>query len=315
MGYKNLGQQTFWDSTQKSKATRLDELAKHIDFELFKPHLEKAFPPHQLGQGKYHPLVLFKMMLLQKWHDLSDRAVEDNVIDRISFRRFLGLSAQDPVPDSTSLGNFRKALREKGLLEELFALLSAHLQEQGLLVNSGTLVDVTFVSAPISKDRDGDWRDTDADFGHKGHGYSLATNVDKETKFVVKTAFGSARPHDSQYFKPVLTGQEKELWADSAFAHFEQELQEAGVTAHLNEKAYRNKPLTDTQKERNREKSKVRSRVEHPYAVLKENQGFRRVRYLGLLANQADALMHVIAYNLQRMSFLIRSKPHQKQPA
>jgi IS5 family transposase len=304
MGYKQFGQQTFWDVRQGQRETKLDDLRTRIDFEIFRSLLEAAFPPHRLGQSKYPPLFLFKVMLLQKWHGLSDEGVEAAIADRLSFKRFLGMSSTDSIPDATTLVLFRKALREKDLLDELFSLLDKHLREQGLLVNGGQMVDVTFVAAPKAKDADKNWLDTDADFGHKGHGYSMATNVEKTSKLIAKVEMGSARPHDSQYLASVLTGEEQELWADSAFVHLAPGLEARGISTHIHEKPYRNRPLTDEQKESNRIKSKTRARVEHPYAELKYRQGFRVVRYWGLVANRADALLHSIAYNLKRMCFL-----------
>lgn len=308
LGYKTFGQQTFWDVRGSQRETRLDRLAGQIDFEVFRPELESAFPPHQLGQSKYPPLFLFKVMLLQKWYGLSDEGVEANIADRQSFKRFLGMSSTDSIADSTTLVLFRKALREKALFEVLFKLLDGHLREQGLLVNSGHRVDVRFVAAPKAKDSQKNWLDTDADFGHKGHGYSMTTNVEKVSRLIVAVEMGSARPHDSQYLDTVLTGAEKELWADSAFVHQVKDLEAKGITTHINEKAYRNRPLTDEQKEHNRLKSRVRARVEHPYADIKCKQGFRGVRYLGRLANRADAFLHTLAYNLQRMCFLKQPK-------
>jgi IS5 family transposase len=308
MGYKQFGQQTFWDVSQGYRETKLDDLAGLIDFEIFRFKLESCFPPHRLGQSKYPPLFLFKVMLLQKWYGLSDEGVEAAIADRMSFKRFLGMSTTDSIPDSTTLVLFRKALREKGLMDELFALLDQYLREQGLLVNGGQMVDVTFVAAPKAKDGDKNWLDADADFGHKGHGYSMSTNVEQSSKLIAKVAMGSARPHDSQYLEAVLTGEETELWADSAFVHLVPELEARGIATHIHEKPYRNKPLNDVQKESNRIKSKTRARVEHPYAEIKCVQGFRIVRYLGIVANRADALLHSIAYNLKRLCFLQRAK-------
>ena len=120
----------------------------------------------------------------------------------------------------------------------------------------------------------------------------------------------SARPHDSQHFDDVLIGNETEVWADSAYRSEEREkqLEEADIKSQVNVKAQRNKPLSETQKAANREKSKVRARVEHCYAQIKVHHGFNRTRYYGMKANRCDAFCHAIAYNFRRGVFLLKQQ-------
>jgi IS5 family transposase len=192
-------------------------------------------------------------------------------------------------------------------------VLNHELEKRQVKVKSGTLVDATFIEAPKGKRKNGEKTDPDADYGHKGHGYSMHTNVGEKDKLIHDVEMSSARPHDSQHFDDVMIGNETEVWADSAYRSEEREkqLEEAEVKSQINEKAKRNQPLTEQQKASNKEKSKVRSRVEHCYAQMKTHDGFNRTRYYGMKANRCDAFLHAVAYNFRRGVFLLKQQVRQ----
>ena len=217
---------------------------------------------------------------------------------------------EDAIPDETTICRFRNRLKEAGTYEWLFEILNQELEKRHVKVKSGTMVDATFVEAPNGKRENGEKTDPDADHGHKGHGYSVHTNVGEKDKLIHALEMSSARPHDSQHFDDVLIGDETEVWADSAYRSEDREkqLEDEGIESHIHEKAQRNKPLTDEQKESNRVKSKTRARVEHCYAQMKFHDGFTRTRYYSLEANRADAFFHAIAYNLRRGVFLLKQQ-------
>lgn len=318
--HKAYGQQTVWDealrvvSQKGRRKTRfLFELTDWFDFEVFRPFLETEFRPHKLGQSSYDPLLLFKVVMLQKWYGLSDPGVEELIYDRLSFRDFLGLGLHDPIPDETTICNFRNRLVKSGLYERLFALLKQQLTERGVLVKGGSIVDATFVEAPKGKRQDGSKVCQGADFGHKGHGQSVHVNGNFD-KLIVNLEVTSARPHDSQHIGDVLTGEESVLYADSAYGakEYRAVLAEVGIEDQIIEKASAHHPLTEEQKARNREKSRVRSRGEHIFATWKTVQGFVRVRYDNLWSNRADAFFHATAYNLRRGLFLSKNGLYQR---
>lgn len=313
--YKAQGQQTIWDERMREhsagkrrKTAFLFELKEWLDFEEFRPLLEREFKAHALGQSSYDPVFLFKVILLQKWYDLSDPDVEELLYDRVSFRDFLGLGLNDAVPDETTICLFRKRLKESGLYEKLFRRVNELLSERGLLVKTGAIVDATFVKAPKGKKQDGTPSDSGADYGHKGHGYSVHVNATLDT-LITEVEVTSARPHDSQHISDVLTGEETALYADSAYgaAEYRETLEELEIEDHILEKAQKNKPLTDEQNATNREKSRIRSRVEHIFGHWKVRHGFEQVRYDNLRANRLDAFFHAIAHNLRRGLFLSKS--------
>jgi IS5 family transposase len=301
---------------QKIKHNRthiLEEVGQYLDFEIFRPTLEKVFTTSNTGPLRFDPILLFKVMIIQKWFNLSDPEAEAQIYDRLSFRRFLHLSLQDEIPDETTICRFRNQLKVSGQYEWLFEILNQELEQRHVKVKSGTLVDATFVEAPKGKRSNGKKTDPDADYGHKGHGYSVHTNVGETDKLIHDLEMSSARPHDSQHFDDVLIGDETDIWADSAYRSqsCEKQLEKAGIESHINEKGKRNKPLTEQQKAANRKKSKVRARVEHTYAQIKVHDGFNRTRYLGMPANRSDAFFHAIAYNLRRGVFLLKQQVGQ----
>jgi IS5 family transposase len=318
MRCKPHGQKTLFDEwvEQKIKHNRtnvLEEAGQYLDFEIFRPLLEGIFPDSGYGPRFFDPVLLFKIIILQKWFNLSDPEVEAQIYDRLSFRRFLCLSMEDDIPDETTICRFRNALKESGQYEWLFEVLNRELEERHVKVKSGTLVDATFIEAPNGKRKNGEKTDPDADYGHKGHGYSMHTNVGEKDKLIQDVEMSSARPHDSQHFDDVMIGNETEVWADSAYRSEEREkqLEEAGIESQINEKAQRNKPLTEEQKASNRKKSKTRARVEHSYAQMKVHDGFNRTRYYGMPANRCDAFLHAIAYNFRRGVFLLKQQVRQ----
>jgi IS5 family transposase len=292
-------------SEKRKLPTYLSQVEEVIDFEAFRPLLEKE-KESNYGAKAYDRVLLWKITCLQKWYGLSDEAIEAAIGDRVSFQLFLSILWDDPIPDATTLCHFRKALRTERLYEQLFKALNDMLEAQELKTVEGCMVDVTFVAAP--KGKTGHKTDPEAEYGYKGHGYSLTTNVDKTSKLIHKVNVSSARPHDSKQVDAVLTGKEKQLWADSAFSEStEKRLQEKGIETHILKKGKRNHPLTPEEKAHNRFLSKTRARVEHPYATLKLKHLLTRTRYLGLENNRCDFFCHVIAYNLHRAAFLFKS--------
>lgn len=313
--YRAYGQQTVFDVLFRERVVRkktslLQEIGKYLDFEIFRPVLEGLFYDSGMGPCRYDVVLMWKIVMLQKWYGLSDPGVEEEISDRLSFREFLGLSLNDAIPDETSICLFRKVLRETESYDWLFEILNQELEKRDVKVKGGSMVDATFIEAPKGKRKDGSKTDPDADYGHKGHGYSMHNNVGEQDKLIHDLAVTSARPHDSQHFEDVMVGDETKIWADSAYRSEEREktLQEEKIESYILEKAQRNKPLTPEQKASNKDKSKVRARVEHPHAQLKEHQKFRRTRYYGLAANRCDTFLHAIAYNLRRGVFLLKQQ-------
>jgi len=179
----------------------------------------KPFYPKPKGAGR-PPVGLERMLrihFLQHWFNLSDPAVEEALYDSRAMRRFVGIDlGREPAPDETTVCNFRHLLEAHNLGDQLFAMINAYLQENGLKVSTGTIVDATIIDAPSStKNKDGE-RDPSMHqtrkgnqwyFGMKGH-----IGVDSQTKLIHSVAATAANVHDSQLLGDLLHGDETRVW-------------------------------------------------------------------------------------------------------
>jgi IS5 family transposase len=254
----------------------------------------KPFYPKPKGAGR-PPVGLERMLrihFLQHWFNLSDPAVEEALYDSRAMRRFVGIDlGREPAPDETTICKFRHLLEAHNLGNQLFVLINEYLQENGLKVSTGTIVDATIIDAPSStknkdKRRDPEMHQTKKGnewfFGMKGH-----IGVDSQTKLIHSVAATAANVHDSQLLGDLLHGNETRVWGDSAYTGQGDAIREHVPNAKdfTHQKGNRHHPLSDEEKARNKTKSKVRAKVEHPFLILKRVFGFAKVRYRGLEKN------------------------------
>ena len=149
MAVRRTGEAGFADAVLSVRDCKggeaLSEIAGLIDWGPIEALLSGLVKPHSRGEAAYPPLVLFKAMLLQRWHGLSDPQLEAALSDRLSFLRFCGLSLQDRTPDHATLWRFRQKLGAARLDEALMAELDRQLVGAGAVVRTGTLVDASLV--------------------------------------------------------------------------------------------------------------------------------------------------------------------------
>jgi len=254
----------------------------------------KPFYPQPKGAGR-PPVGLERMLrihFLQHWFNLSDPAVEEALYDSRAMRRFVGIDlGREPAPDETTVCNFRHLLETHNLGDQLFALINTYLQENGLRVSTGTIVDATIIDAPSStKNKDGA-RDPEMHQTRKGNqwyfGMKAHIGVDSQTKLIHSVAATAANVHDSQLLGDLLHGDETRVWGDSAYTGQSDVIRDHAPKAKdfTNKKGFRNRPLSDEDAARNKTKSKVRAKVEHPFLILKRVFNFNKVRYRGLAKN------------------------------
>lgn len=275
--------------------------------------------PTRPGGRPIDPMVMVRAMFLQKLYNLSDPQAEEQLKDRLSFRRFVGLMLNDETPDETTFVTFRKRLREAGVDGTVFDAVLARVAEEGLLVKQGTIVDATIIEQARGtktgeKDADGNdltTRDADAGFtrkhGRSYHGYKIHAATDGSA-IITGMTVSSATDHDSRHIDELIKGESKIVYADSAYsdAARRDELDARGVTPGICHKRNRGQAeLTDYQKRFNRLVSRVRSIGEHPFAWIKHLMGYRRCRYRGLRRNTFDMVMTVAAYNVKRAVSLL----------
>ena len=254
----------------------------------------EPFYPKAEGAGR--PAVGLERMLrihfLQHWFNLSDPAVEEALYDSRALRAFVGIDlGREPAPDETTVCKFRHLLEAHHLGDQLFALITTYLQEQGLKISTGTIVDATIIAAPSSTKNQDKARDPEMHQTRKGNqwyfGMKAHIGVDSRTKLIHSVVATAANVHDSQVLPDLLHGEETRVWGDSAYTGQGEVLREhaPGATDFTHHKGCRGHSLSAEDKARNRTKSKVRAKVEHPFLVIKRIFGFTKVCYRGLDKN------------------------------
>ncbi len=272
----------------------------------------REYKDHGAGRPPWEPVMMLKAMMLARWFNLSDPGLEEALLDRISFRKFVGLSFSDSTPDETTFVKFRKRLREAKLDDYLFQSVVKHLDSQGFLVREGTMVDATIIeqSTGSKNDKGENTRDEDASFtkkhGKTHHGYKAHIACDLSgviTDYKVTTA----KVHDSKCIDELVEDEDKVVYADSAYSSKDrrEKLRERKVIDGIVYKRVRGQAeLYDWQERWNGLISRVRSKVEHPFAMMKHQLGYRKVRYRGLERNGFDICLMLMACNLKRSVWL-----------
>ena len=277
--------------------------------------------PSLPGERPIDPRVMLKGLMLAKWFNLSDPQLEEQLKDRISFRRFAGLSQQDPTPDETTFVKFRGRLREAKLDVVIFAAVLRHVESRGLLVKGGTIVDATIVEQSTGKkDENGEdltTRDPEASFTKKGdvsyHGYKMHTATDAGSGIITGVVTSTASHHDSRHIDELVeaAGEGRAVFADSAYSDTErrERLQKHGVLPAIIYKRNKGqKKLYPWQKKFNKLVSQVRAIGEHPYAWMKRLMSFAGCRYRGLRRNAFDFTMTAAAYNVRKAVSLLAAR-------
>ncbi len=324
-----MSQLTFADIaiSDKRKASRisikLEKINKIVKWkEIFEiVRLVDRTDKFQGGAPHKDILVKVKMLFLQYLYNLSDPELEDQVNDRLSFQKFVGIGFTTTIPDFTTIWRFRERLIEEQLNDKLFEKILGYIDEKGLLIKKGTIIDATIIESsnrPLSKKKRKELEttpssqiDTDAEstkkrgkyyFGHKGH---IGTDIG--SKIIRKRDFSSAKPHDSQYKDKLLSGDEQAIFGDSAYLNkkHKQECRKEGIYYGILDKATRSKKLSNTQKKRNKKKSKIRSAVEHPFGYMKEKLNYKKAVAKTKQRNRFRFDMNCIIYNIFRANFLL----------
>ena len=316
-------------TNQKDPLVKLNSM---INWTQFKPILTSALfkePKGPGGRPSYDFLMMFKILILQRYYNISDDQTEYQILDRMSFMRFLGLTLNDRVPDSKTIWHFRELLIGSNSIELLFSKFSKSLEQSGLILNEGKIVDASFVEVPKQRNsreenaliKNGEvpqeWennqnklsqKDIDARWTKKNntsfYGYKDHVKVDAKSKLIENYLVTDASVHDSQALENLLTGKDKdqELFADSAYTGdaLEQMLAKKKIISKIHEKGYKNKSLTKTQLKRNNKKSKTRVRVEHVFGFIENSMGGSFIRTIGKKRAEAVIGLMNLTYNLFR---------------
>lgn len=285
--------------SNKGKITRRERFLAEMDavipwqrlMDLIEPHYPKA------GRGR-QPLGLEKMLriyFLQQWFNLSDPGAEEAIYDSESMRRFSKVElGEDRIPDESTILRFRRLLEENDLTRAIFIEINALLEEKGLLLKEGTIVDATIISAPSSTKNATQSRDPEMRQTKKGNSwyFGMKVHVGTDKRGVVHSLeVTDAAQADINQMPQLLHGDEREVYGDRAYWSVRDRrlLEEQGVRYRVNRRGTSRTPLSRKWQEINRSRSRVRARGEHGFLVVKRQWGFAKTRYRGLAKNEARA--------------------------
>ena len=294
-----MRQDTFSDAgfEKHRKKTRkeqfLEEMEKIIPWPELTQVIEPYYPkPEGAGRRPVGVERMLRIHFIQHWFNLSDPGAEEALYDSRALRQFVGIDlGREPVPDETTICKFRHLMEKHNLGDELFRLVNQYLQESGLKVSRGTIVDATIIGAPSSTKNKKKERDPDMSSTRKGQqwhfGMKAHIGVDSRTRLIHSVVATAASVHDSQILPDLLHGNETRVWGDSAYSGQTQAIKDCAPNAKdfTNAKGSRNHPLPEAERVKNRRKSGVRAKVEHQFAIIKRQFGFTKVRYRGLEKN------------------------------
>jgi IS5 family transposase len=311
----------------------LEKLNAGVDFELFRSLLESNLHKQAKAPGgrpPYDYVLMFKVLILQRYYNLSDEQVEYQINDRMSFMRFLDLTIADDIPDSRTVWAFREQLINLELVEKLFDLFLVQLEKLNLIVNQGKIIDASFIEVPKQRNTKADndtikageipasisekphrkaQKDTDARWTQKNNvnyfGYKNHVKSDAKSKLITKYIVTDASVHDSQATDKLLDEKKDKgepFYADSAYAGEPQEkiIADKKMINQVCEKGYRNKPLTDDQKTNNTTKSRTRSRVEHIFGFMENSMNGMYLYNIGIKRISAMVGLMNLTYNMFR---------------
>jgi IS5 family transposase len=340
-GKKGLFDEEFTKERLSVLGNPLEAVSKVIDFELFRESLERKLfnnnKKSNAGAKPYDVVMLFKILILQRYYGLGDSQVEYQILDRTSFKTFLALETGDKVPDEKTIWSFRERVSKTGLVEELFEQFVSFLEEKELLFNEGQMVDASFTVAPRQRNtreenkkiKNGEgndlWKDKPNKKKHKDidarwtkkngetfYGYKNHAKVDTKSKFINTYTITDASVHDSQALDDLLTEKDKEqeLHADSAYTGEEQDkiIAKYEMKNKVHTKGYRNKPLTEQQKASNTKKSKIRARVEHVFGFMEQSMNGLVLKSVGMVRASGIIGLINLTYNMFRYEQTIRLK-------
>lgn len=316
MPRKQVGQLGFEDARgslrRGRRPERLEAMGRLIDWAALAGVLAPVDQVSAKGEAAWPALVLFKALILQRWHDLSDEGLEAALFDRLSFQAFCGLSLEDDVPDHATLWRFRQKLSQAGLMEALFAELERQFDAQGMVVRQGTLIDASLLEAaarrPTKKQGKTSRVDPDARFGsgnQRGRytfGYKAHVAVDEGSLLVRAVRVTPANVQEIEVACDLVRGDEKAVLADRGYdaKRLRDHLERHGIDNLVMRRGGYRRPVTAEDVLRNHAIAPRRRVVESVFGTLKRIYRMDRLRYFTMARNATSLSLAFIAYNIRR---------------
>ena len=309
-----MEQPTFADLEygRKKRRTRREEFLEKLERLVPWQRLEERIKPHyfrgERGRRPYALAVMLRVHIVQLCYNLSDPAMEDLLYEAESARRFAGLRLTEALPDESTILHFRHLLERHQLGQGLFAEIKDHLEEQGVRLREGTIVDATIIEAPSStKNRTGE-RDPEMRQAKKGNQYhfgmKLHIGVDARTGVAHSLSATPANVHDVTQAHRLLHGGERQVWGEAGYTGVQKRPENLGLEVDWQvamKPGQRRKLEPDSAAAlAEKDKASVRAKVEHPFLDVKRIFGYAKVRYRGLAKNTERMALLLGLSNLRR---------------
>ncbi|MCD2176202.1 IS5 family transposase [Rhizobium sp. C4] len=329
MSVRREGQFSFVDALMpQGGGGRLERLSGLVKWYRFEKLLARVRDEASAGRPAYPPLVMFRALLLQSLYGLSDKELEEALLDRLSFKRFVGLALDEQVPDHSTLCRYRNLLISAGLLDKLFGELDRQLDAAGLILRGGTMLDATVIETSAARPPKGgnaqldalSWdentdlavprpSDPDARFTRRqgtagsSYGYKAHVGVDQGSGLIRRVITTPANVNDTVVADDLVCGDERAVLADGAYHTHERErmLRQRGIKPRLMRRANKHhRDLPPRLAKLNRLIARRRASVETTFATLKRRMGLGAIRYRGLVKARAQVLLAAITFNMCR---------------
>jgi len=287
----------------KKKQTRRDkflaEMEQAVPWSRLVARLVPLYPKGERGRPPIPLERMLRVYFVQQWYALSDEGLEDALYDSQALRGFAGITLnRDPVPDATTVLHFRHWLERHDLTKGLFDEVGAMLEERGLLMRQGTIVDATIIAAPSSTKNKQQSRDPEMHQTKKGNqwyfGMKAHIGVDVASGLVHTVVGTAANEADITQTAALLHGEEEDVFGDAGYTGADKrpELEDRDVLWNIAIKRSIIKALPKALREWaepvERALSQVRAVVEHPFHIVKNRFRHKKLRYRGLHKNTAQ---------------------------
>lgn len=302
-----MKQQTMSDIeySNRKKITRREQFLNTMDqmipWQCWVDFISPYYPSGKRGRPPKEIETMLRMYLMQNWFNLSDVGVEDAIYDSYAMRKFMHIDfLTQQVPDSTTLLHFRHLIEKNGIGQKIFEDVKDRLDKSGLMMHGGSIVDATIISAPSStKNKDGK-RDEEMHQTKKGnrwyHGMKIHSGVDAGSGYTHTITATPANIHDIEEAGKLLREDDDVFYGDSGYSgvNKRKEIMEdknfVGVEFRINVrpssiKVKDNYRGINWDKYIESRKSSVRSKVEHPFLIVKKQFGYSKVVYRGIAKN------------------------------
>jgi len=311
-----MSQLSFASLTKKKKAIRTEVFLNEMNGVIPWKEIINVIQPHYYrGKTGRKPMgleLMLRIYFLQQWFNLGDPTVEEAVYDRLSFQKFLKIDLMcDEIPDETTILNFRHLLEEHDLTKKILNKVNVLLEEKGVLLKQGTIVDATLIEASGSTKNKEKKRDPEMSSTRKNgkwhFGMKLHIGADAKSGLIHSLEATTAKESDKSMLFELLHGKEDAVFGDKGYVSRKDKrlAREAEIYWGVLDRPGSTRKLSTKQKKRNKKLSSVRSKVEHPFQVIKHLWGYSKVRYKGLEKNSKQLFTLAALYNLYR----VRKKP------